>query len=226
MTYRLDEVVPWGRSLAEYQAMFDLSNLDRITKVLGCGDGPASFNAEGTAAGLDITSIDPLYAFGAEQIASRIDDVFDTVMGQARENHHEFVWGSPIRDLNDLAETRSGAMHRFLDDYPEGRSTGRYRPGSLPSLDLEDRRFDLALCSHYLFLYSEHVSLPEHVASLRELRRVATEVRVFPLLELGGAPSRHLEAVEAALAADGLVTERRTVDYEFQRGGNTLLVIR
>src|SRR5260370_30292561 len=48
---RLHEVVPWGRSLDEYRAMFALSEGDLQGRLLGCGDGPASFNAELTALG-------------------------------------------------------------------------------------------------------------------------------------------------------------------------------
>jgi hypothetical protein len=47
----LKEIVPWGRTLAEYQLMFDLSEVDLKSKILGCGDGPASFNTEMTAQG-------------------------------------------------------------------------------------------------------------------------------------------------------------------------------
>ena len=43
-----------------------------------------------------------------------------------------------------------------------------------------DREFDLALCSHLLFLYSEQLTADFHLASIRELCRVAGEVRVFP----------------------------------------------
>ncbi len=46
---KLENVVPWGRSLAEYQAMFALSEEELQKRILGCGDGPASFNAEMTS---------------------------------------------------------------------------------------------------------------------------------------------------------------------------------
>ena len=38
---------------------------------------------------------------------------------------------------------------------------------------------------------------------MRELCRVAREVRVFPLLALGAQPSPHLAPVAAALESDG-----------------------
>lgn len=58
---KLDDVVPWGRTLAEYELMFNLSEVDLNLKILGCGDGPASFNAEMTKQGHRVVSIDPIY---------------------------------------------------------------------------------------------------------------------------------------------------------------------
>lgn len=38
MVMKLNEVVPWGRTLAEYKLMFNLWETDLNTKILGCGD--------------------------------------------------------------------------------------------------------------------------------------------------------------------------------------------
>lgn len=65
---KLNEVVPWGRTLAEYKLMFNLLETDLNTKILGCGDGPASFNSEMTGLGYSVVSIDPIYQFSTEQI--------------------------------------------------------------------------------------------------------------------------------------------------------------
>ena len=46
MAFTLDNVVPWGRSMHEYKAMFVLYSQDLDSSILGCADGPASFNAE------------------------------------------------------------------------------------------------------------------------------------------------------------------------------------
>lgn len=59
--FTLDQVVPWGRSFEEYLAMFALSDLDLKGRLLGCGDGPASFNAVATSQGVAVTSCDPIY---------------------------------------------------------------------------------------------------------------------------------------------------------------------
>ena len=55
------------------------------------------------------------------------------------------------------------------------------------------------------------------------LCRVAPEVRIFPLLELSGAPSRHLREVISELEADGYTAKIEPVNYEFQKGGNEML---
>jgi hypothetical protein len=44
--FTLDQIVPWGRSFEEYRRMFAPSDADLRLRVLGCADGPASFNAE------------------------------------------------------------------------------------------------------------------------------------------------------------------------------------
>jgi hypothetical protein len=80
-----------------------------------------------------------------------------------------------------------------------------------------------ALCSHLLFLYSEQLSEDFHVQSIKELCRVAAETRVFPLLELGTRPSRHVQAVAERLTQDGYSVQIEQVPYEFQRGGNQMM---
>lgn len=169
-----------------------------------------------------MVSADPLYQFSASQIRSRIDETAETIAAQTRANAHEFVW-SHFRSMEELIDVRMRAMHEFLEDYPEGVAAGRYVAASLPALPFRDDAFDLALCSHFLFLYSHQHDADFHVASLLELLRVAAEVRVFPLLELGAVVSRHLDAVIAELLKHGCDVQRVRVAYEFQRGGNEML---
>lgn len=225
MSFTLDKVVPWGRSYDEYVQMFALTESDLARRILGCADGPASFNAELSQRGGHIVSVDPIYMFDVEQIKSRIDETYEEVLSQTRQNQNEFVWES-ILSVEELGRIRMSAMEIFLADFEAGKQGGRYIEGELPSLPFEAGAFDLALSSHFLFLYSAHLSAEFHLQSLREMLRVAREVRVFPLLMLGGAPSPHMAFVIEQLSKDGFILEIKRVSYEFQRGGNEMLVIK
>ena len=86
-------------------------------------------------------------------------------------------------------------------------------------------RFDLVLCSHLLFLYSEQLSLDFHLQSVQELCRVAQEVRIFPLLDLARDKSRHIEPVSEHMKRLGYKVDICRVNYEFQRGGNQMMKI-
>ena len=223
--FNLETIVPWGRSFNEYCRMFALSKDDLRVRILGCADGPASFNAELTEEGGRVVSCDPLYRFNARQIGRRIDDTYDTVMDQTRQNQNQFVWSGHLRSIEELGRLRMAAMRRFLDDYEAGRKCERYIDAELPVLPLTDNSFDLALCSHFLFLYSEQLSEDFHVQAIRQMCRIAGECRVFPLLELGGKPSRHLDPVMIRLEHAGMTVEVARVKYEFQRGGDEMLSV-
>ena len=225
MSFTLDKVVPWGRSYDEYLRMFALSAADLDRQILGCGDGPASFNAELSQRGGHIISIDPIYEFDVPQIKSRIAETYEEVMAQTRKNKHEFIWET-ITSVEELGRIRMLAMDTFLDDFDAGKQTGRYIAGALPSLPFDNGRFDLALSSHFLFLYSAHFSAEFHLQALQEMLRVAQEVRVFPLLMLGGAPSPHLDFVIKQITKEGFSIEIKRTHYEFQKGGDEMLIIK
>ena len=225
MGFTLDKVVPWGRSYEEYVSMFDLTEADLGLRILGCGDGPAAFNSALTKRGGNVVSVDPVYAFDAEQIRGRIEETYETVMTQMRKNHNDYVWEA-IPSVEQLGSLRMSAMETFLADFDAGKQAGRYLPGELPSLPFANGEFDIALSSHFLFLYSAHLSAEFHLQALQEMLRVAREVRVFPLLTLDGAPSPHRHFVIEQLANHGFGIEIKRVPYEFQRGGNEMLVIK
>lgn len=225
MAFSLERVVPWGRSFAEYRRMFALTEDDLQRRILGGADGPASFNAEATKRGGNVVSIDPLYAFNAAEIRGRIKKVCPQILEQTRHNRDDFVW-TEFASIEMLRWTRLRAMVRFLKDYPAGRERGRYLAAELPDLPVERGSFELALCSHFLFLYSDQLSEQFHLDSIAELCRVADEVRVFPLVTLGNEPSPHVQAVLRTVEGMGRRTQIERVEYEFQRGGNQMLRIR
>jgi hypothetical protein len=228
MPFSIDQVVPWGRSFQEYQRMFALCEEDFQKPILGCGDGPAAFNKEAGQRGYQVLSCDPIYQFSAPEITRRIEETAIKVLDGVRNNQDDFVWDaerSLVASPEELYELRMSAMRQFLNDYSSSHNL-RYIAAAVPHLPFRDRQFGLVLSSHFLFLYSQHLGFEFHRRALRELLRVADEVRIFPLLQIGGAPSPWVEPLCAELRAEGFVTQRVKVLYEFQKGGDKMLVLR
>ncbi len=221
---KLNEVVPWGRSLEEYKSMFNLSESDLNAKILGCGDGPASFNSEMTALGYSVVSIDPIYQFSAAQIKQRIQATYEAIVSQVKQNNRHYIWNN-FRNAGELGRSRLATMENFLLDYQTDKATERYLPQYLPNLDFADDRFELCVCSHLLFLYSEHLSFDFHISSIYELIRVSREIRIFPLVKLDCERSPYIEPVIQEFSSAGFQVEIQLVSYEFQKGGNQMLKI-
>ena len=203
--------------------MFDLTPTELGLHILGCGDGPASFNVEFNRRGGRVTSVDPLYHFSREAIEQRIAETYEEVMQQTGANQDKFIWDA-IPSLADLGRIRMEAMRSFLASYEDGKVQGRYMPGELPEVPFPDRAFDLALSSHFLFLYTDYLTFEFHVSAICEMLRVAREARIFPLLDMDAQESRYLKDI--LVIFQKYKPEIRKVDYEFQRGGNKMLVLR
>ena len=222
---KLENIVPWGRNLAEYKAMFLLHDKDLQKKILGCGDGPSSFNAQLSKQDGNVTSIDPIYQFGKADIETRIDEVSGEIMEQLRKNESKFVWTN-IKNPDELHDIRKSAMSLFLEDYDKGKKESRYLFQILPELSFEDDTFDLALSSHFLFLYSEHLDFEFHLKAILEMLRVAKEVRIFPLVTLQSCRSLYIDDIIKSLEKEGYHCKIVKTSYEFQKGGNEMLRIK
>jgi hypothetical protein len=147
------------------------------------------------------------------------------VIGQTRRNQEKYVWDR-ITTVDELGRVRLAAMREFLADYDRGKREGRYVAAELPSLPFPSASFDLAVCSHFLFLYSGNLSLAFHAQAAEAMCRVAGEVRLFPLLTYDAEPSPYVEPVAQRLREAGHTVSLESVPYEFQRGGNRMMRIR
>ena len=216
-----EKVVPWGRSYTEYVSMFHLSPGFLSQKVLGCGDGPAAFNAVANAFGGNVTSIDPIFKLSKNEIEKRIKETFTEVIDQTKANIDKFKW-EQFGSLEGLGIIRMKSMKQFLNDYEQGKEEGRYIEASLPKLPFADKSFDLVLCSHFLLLYSDMFDLDFHIKAIDEMLRVGNEVRIFPVVDLNSEKSKHLGAIMEKYTNHELLT----VNYEFQKNGNQMLKIK
>jgi SAM-dependent methyltransferase len=210
-----------SRSAAEYRAMFDLTDL-ASDSVLDCCAGGASFTAEvGGAA----TALDPVYAMGQAKLPDLMRDGLQVTgaLAQTHAEHFDWSWyGDPAR--KDAMRVAAG--QRFLADLvarPE-----RYIAGDLHHLPFADNSFDLVLCSHLLFTWSDVLDADWHRKAIEELVRVSRdEVRIFPtVVQKTGAPVPFLPTLRAVLAARGVSSRFVKVPYMFQVGADEMLVLR
>ncbi|VGO12855.1 hypothetical protein PDESU_01409 [Pontiella desulfatans] len=203
--------------------MFGLTESDLRKRILGCADGPASFNATHTKNGGQGISVDPIYCIDPEEIQARIEEVAPEIIRKVEANKDDFIW-THFDSPQDLLSHRLHAMGLFLSDFYDGRRQGRYVASELPSLPFHENRFDLCLCSHFLLLYGEQLSFSFHLESILSLMNISDELRIFPVIELGNQSSRHLQRLTAELSARGISMKLENVGYEFQKGGDQMAV--
>ena len=222
MNFHYKDIVPWGRSFDEYLDMFNLSEDDLARDIVGVGDGPASFNTRMHQRGTPMVSVDPVYRYSESELRQRIQDTYEDVIAQARQNEDKFVW-TKFASVDELAAVRMQAMDEFCRDFESGKQQGRYIDASLPNLPFPDQRFDLVLSAHLLFFYSANRDLAFHLNAARELLRIGTEVRIFPIVDVNSNPSPFLSPVMDALEQDGITCAVERVPYHFQKTGNEML---
>jgi len=210
-----------ARSFDEYRAMFALTGSDFCGSVLDCPGGGSSFTALANQAGASAIAADPAHAQPRDSLAALVRADLQRGCAHTAAGADRYVWDF-YGDLDRYARVRrmsAGAFSRDLIAHP-----ARYVPASLPTLPFAAGQFDLVLSSHFLFTYADHLDLEFHRAALRELHRVARrQVLMFPLLEQGGRPVAPL--LSQLLSTLGIPHRIQRVGYEFQRGGNEMLVL-
>jgi ubiquinone/menaquinone biosynthesis C-methylase UbiE len=220
---RLDRVVLLGRTLQEYSRCFGL-DLDvwRGKKVLDVASGVSSFAAEASAAGLEVTAVDPIYSRSREQIAAECIPDLERVCGEI--GHLDTYRWTPngYVDVPTMRQFRERAYQTFLEDY-SAAPRDRYIAAALPHLPFAAGRFDLVLVSYFLFVYEDQFDLPFHRAAIRELLRVGREIRIYPLVTLEAQPSKWLEDLRHDPEFRSVRWEVVPTNFEFLLGSNKYL---
>lgn len=202
--------------------MFSLTDDDLTGKILGYSDGPSAFNFELTQRGGQVVSVDSLYQYTSQQIRKLIDETYPETIQSFHRKKALFIWKN-LRSVHKLGRIRLTAMNDFLADLEWGKLEGRYIQSDLPAIPITNQDFDIAVCSHHLFTNTVQMTPEFHVDSIKEMTRVAKEVRIFPLLENGAVLSRHVLPTISSLRDAGYRVRIEKVDYEFLAGGNQML---
>lgn len=212
-----------SRSFEEYEAFFDLTPADLDHRILDCGSGASGFAAEAKRRGARVTAVDPAYGWPPEALVSEAHDAVAQGDAVVAAHAERFTWtwyGSPER----RAALRRDALAVFAADLQASPAT--YVAGALPELPFPDDAFDLALCSHLLFTWSDELDEEWHGRAFAELLRVARQVRVFPLVNQGtGRPVTFLPHLLGGLGHMGHAVEIVSVPYAFQVDAGEMLTI-
>lgn len=223
-TTDIGEFLVSARSFDEYRAMFALTDADLRGRVLDCPGGGASFTAAARARGAAAVAVDPVYATPARQLIGRLAGELARGSAWATANAERYRWdfyGDPAGHARLRAQS-AALFARGLAEHPDHCAAA-----ALPHLPFRTGAVDLVLSSHLLFTYADRLDAGFHVAALRELARVGTEVRVYPLVDQAGRALPHLlAAVVAELGDAGLQVGIEEVPYEFQRGARSMLRLR
>ena len=216
------EVALWGEHIDEYQPMFGLTEADFGSRLLEFGSGATAVNAELHARHQSMVSCDPLFSLSETELTHQVNCLFDEAKQQINRLHSRYDF-SAYGDLDGLIKKRREGVSLLLSDYGQGQREKRYLPFSNDVLPFEDFSFDMALSSSYLFSGEEAHDADYHLNCIRELARVAKEVRIFPLIDRDGQPSPLLGPVLLGLQQSNYGVEIREVDYLLQLGGHAML---
>lgn len=218
----MNKLVVWGHHVDEYMEMFDLSRDDLQGKILEFGCGPSAVNVN-LANGAELcVSCDPLFSLDHPTLRSKVALVFADMVNKVAAEQDKFDF-SRDGSLDALVKRRREGVDEFFADYQLGKKQGRYVAISEIKLPFADFSFDFALSSHYLFADLDEQDVNFHVQAIKELARVAKEVRIFPLIDRHGQPSALLGPVLLELQQHNYGAEVRSVSYHLQSEGNAML---
>lgn len=212
----------WVYDFSDYQQMFDLTPVDLSKSLFNFPAGISSFNAQATQQGLRVASGDPAYALSEAEMRVYAERVFQKNVARLKASP-DCLKEATEATIQRVIEVWKKTEVSFLGDYVQGQSENRYQVSKLPRLSYQTHQFDLALCADFIFYHSS--STQEIAASVKELCRIAAEVRIFPLLDEQGKTSDELGPLMLFLQQNNFGVEVREVPYKTLRGSNAMLRI-
>lgn len=216
------KLVLWGQAVNEYREMFDLSEEEMNSSILEFGCGPSAVNFQQSQKKHQFVSCDPLFVLDKDTLVSKTSIIFADMAAKIKsaEQHFDFSRSGGYEKL--LAQRQKG-MQQFFSDYEQGKAQNRYIGITDYHLPFADFSFKFALSAHYLFADLEDQTTEFHLMVLRELARVAEEVRIFPLIDREGHPSDFLGPVLLGLQQENYGVEVRETNFHLYQSDNAML---
>lgn len=207
--------VLWGHHFGEYQDMFDLPKTIEHKKILEFACGPTSVNQELVQANNQVISLDPWFEQDKQKMQARFAENFENQIKNIQVHSERFDLIKYGR-LEQLKEQRQKGFAQFLNDYDAGWEQKRYQHIHMnKTFPFENASFDFALCANYLFTDLIHQDVDFHVHWIKEMARVAHDVRIYPLTNYKAKPSMILGPVLLALQQLGFQVSVQEVAFRF-----------
>ncbi len=223
--FELEDIVIIGRTFEEYYKMFELNEISKDNKVLDTASGVSSFCAEANLKGYNVTAADRIYSFPSHVIEKKCAKDLEVVLEKLHDVINSYKWDY-YKDIDGLREKRESAYRAFITDFKE-KGNSKYIRTEFPETQFEENQFTVALVSHFLFLYDEHLDYEFHKKTISELIKVTShEIRIFPVVNLRYKRSLFLDKLMEDPEFADYEMEIKKVDYEFLKNGNEMLKIR
>lgn len=215
-------LVLWGQHLEEYRDMFGLSDIDFNNRFLEYNCGVSAFNFDLHKKSMQCVSCDPWFNLSKSDITTQIKASFDERLLQL-QNNIKNIDVSRYGSIDKLVASRLDGIAKFLADYETGLKDGRYIGINTTELPFETTEFHFALVANNFFNSCDLSAIGHHLTIIKELARVAKEVRIFPLVDANGEPSPLLGPILLELNQANYGVEVRDVSYHLQPRGNAML---
>lgn len=228
MSLQLYDFLITGRTFEEYVAFFDLDVTSmKNMKVLDCPSGASSFIAEAKKRGISAQGCDILYRYNADELRLQGEKSIEKIYADTSwmaDNNFAFY-----HSIKRHKEHRISALEAFCTDYNHtDYNHTDYKYTELPKLPYADDSFDLVLSSHLLFVYDDRLDAAFHEASIAEMLRIGSEVRIFPLVDYKNSRAEEPKNLSpfAYRIAEKFGAEICKVGFEFQKNANYIMKIK
>lgn len=216
------KLVLWGHHFSEYVDMFDLEKDMTGKKILEFACGPTAVNDELSSKGHFIQSCDPWFSQDIAAMQQRFTQHLQQQI-QHMETHPERFNFDKYGGMDTFIAKRQQGFQQFFKDYLNGYRQGRYQPLRDGHLPFSNSSFDIAVCSNFLFADVPEQGLSFQLTWIKELARVANDIRIYPLTDQQGHVSELLGPILLQLQQDGFQVVIQEVPFRLVPNSKAML---
>jgi hypothetical protein len=214
----------WGLSYDNIVAMMKLSATDLQKKIVNCMGVPSSFTAIALKNQQDVITCSDIYGSAKADIKKRAAKAVQQAISFIESNPDRFS-ASAIDTPKAYEKFLQENLKIFFEHYDKAFADHCYSSESLPDIAFADNEFDLAICHHFLFISDKNFTVDFQIAAIKALCRIASEARIYPLLDPQGKRPVELDEIIKTLEQQGYLCRFESVDYKLEKGGDTLLKV-